>query len=84
MSLAEQNGKEADQMLRKLLGTIRITGGLAATALALWGGWMLGTYLAEVALGERDFPWEDPADKGNARDAEVPLWKRKLSPISGG
>ena len=83
MSVVDQSGKEADQMLTKLLGTVRITGGLAATALALWGGWMLGTYLAEVALGERDFPWGEPADTGNARDAGIPLWKRKFSPVSG-
>ena len=69
-------------MDKVILGPFKLLGGLAASGLALWGGWKLGTYLGEVALGEKELPWEKLADLLKEKQAEEPLWKRRFSPVS--
>lgn len=75
---------EGDQMLRITLGSVRVLLGVAAAGLALWGGWMLGTYLAEKVVGESGpsggMAGSQPEEAGSAE----PLWQRKFSPVSGG
>jgi hypothetical protein len=57
--------------------------GALAEGLAFYAGWSLGSYLAEVAFGDKEFPW--PAcDSSSANDRKEPLWKRKFSPVSEG
>ncbi len=61
---------------------IKLMGSLAASGLALWGGWTLGSYLGEVALGEKELPCRKLRAFLKGEDAEEPLWQRKFSPIS--
>ncbi len=71
-------------MLRITLASVRIVMGAAAVGLAVWGGWKLGTYLAEQALGERDSHGGETGAQPEKTRPAAPLWQRKFSPISGG
>jgi hypothetical protein len=70
-------------MINPISIAIKLAGIVAAGA-ALGAGWHLGTYLGDVALGEKTIDWPSLETLFGARDAEEPLWKRKFGPISEG
>lgn len=55
--------------------------GLAAVGLAFAVGWKLGSYVGDLATGEKTFPWPD-ADIFKPREQREPLWKRQFSRIT--
>jgi len=75
---------EEDEMLRISLASVRIVMGAAAIGLAVWGGWKLGTYLADKALSEKSSPWGGSVDPSAEAKTAPPLWRRTFSPISAG
>ena len=69
-------------MLRIALSSIRITTGLAAAGLIVWGGWKLGEYLAHIALEEIESSHAQATDLTTENHDRKPLWKRRFSPVS--
>lgn len=53
----------------------------AAAGLAFAAGWKLGSYVGELATGEKKLKWSDSGMLMRKEDPE-PLWKRKFSRIT--
>lgn len=63
-----------------ILAPIRLLG-WAAAGMAFAAGWKLGSYVGELATGEKKLEWPDSGILTRREEPE-PLWKRKFSRIS--
>ncbi len=68
-------------MMKVPVLSIKVIGWVAAGA-ALYGGWKLGEYLGDVALGKRELNLPDPSKIIEKIKFKEPLWKRQFSPVS--
>lgn len=56
--------------------------GVAAAGLTFAAGWKFGSYLGDLATGEKKFEWPSVPDLVKRGEASQPLWKRKFSRIT--
>ena len=68
--------------MTKLIGFQAKLLGMAAAGLMFAAGWKLGSYLGDLATGEKEFEWPRVPDLMKRGEASQPLWKRKFSRIT--
>jgi hypothetical protein len=68
------------EMSKIILAPIKLVG-WAAAGLAFAAGWKLGSYVGDLATGEKKIEWPVPGIWMGKEEPE-PLWKRKFSRIT--